>query len=201
MAGVDDVPELIVADGTAWRRWLDRHGRDSAGVWLVLAKKNSSAATSLTQVEALDEALCYGWIDGLRRARDEVSFRQRFTPRTRRSAWSKRNAALAERLIDAGRMHPSGLAEVERAKDDGRWAAAYAGARTITVPDDLAAALRAEPRAAAMFEVLSGQNRYAVLYRIDSAKRADTRARRIDQFVKMLAEGNTIHPQRRTLDE
>jgi uncharacterized protein YdeI (YjbR/CyaY-like superfamily) len=199
MAGIDDVPELVVADGKAWRRWLDRHGQESAGVWLVLAKKNSSAATSLTQVEALDEALCYGWIDGLRRARDDVSFRQRFTPRTRRSAWSKRNAALAERLIDAGRMHPSGLAEVQRAKDDGRWAAAYAGARSITVPDDLAAAFRAEPRAAAMFEILTGQNRYAVLYRIDSAKRADTRARRIDQFVKMLAEGNTIYPQRRTL--
>jgi uncharacterized protein YdeI (YjbR/CyaY-like superfamily) len=147
--------------------------------------------------DALEEALCYGWIDGQVRRHDEGSYRQRFTPRRKRSAWSKRNVDLAERLIAEGRMKPAGEAAVEQARADGRWQAAYAGPATIEVPDDLAAALAAEPKAAAMFSELSAQNRYAILYRLATAKRADTRSRRLAQFVEMLARGETIHPQKR----
>jgi uncharacterized protein YdeI (YjbR/CyaY-like superfamily) len=132
---------------------------------------------------------------------DEHTYRQRFTPRRARSAWSKRNVAIVERLLAEERMHPAGLAAVAAAKADGRWEAAYAGAATIEVPAAFAAALQAEPRANAMFEILTSQNRYAVLYRIAAAKREDTRARRIEQFVAMLARGETPYPQRRTLDD
>ena len=188
--------ELVVSDVDAWRAWLGEHpGAD--GVWLVLAKKGVTEPTRLTYDEALEEALCHGWIDGQRRSRDERTFRQRFTPRRRRSPWSKRNIGIAERLVADGRMGEAGLAEIRRAQEDGRWAAAYDGQATMAVPDDLAKALAAEPRAAAMFDVLTSQNRYAVLYRIDSAKRPETRAKRIEQFVAMLARGETIYPQRR----
>ena len=193
MAG-PDLPELVVADAKAFRRWLSTHHGDP-GVWLVLAKKGTTDPTTLTYEQALVEALAHGWIDGQRRAFDEATFRQRFTPRGPRSAWSKRNVGLAEQLIAEGRMRPPGLAEVERAKADGRWADAYAGQASIEVPDDLRAALAVSPDAAAMFETLNSRNRYSVLYRIDQAKRADTRARRIEQFVAMLARGETIHPQ------
>jgi uncharacterized protein YdeI (YjbR/CyaY-like superfamily) len=193
-----ELPELIVPDATAWRAWLAEHHADPAGVWLVLAKKGTEKPTRLTYDEALDEALCHGWIDGQARRRDEATYRQRFTPRRRRSAWSKRNTGIVERLRAEGRMHPAGHAEVERAKADGRWDAAYAGPASIEVPPDLAEALAAEPRAQAMFETLNSQNRYAVLYRITTAKRADTRARRIEQFVAMLVRGETIHPQKRS---
>jgi len=189
-----DLPELVVADAKAFRRWLSTHHGDP-GVWLVLAKKGTTDPTTLTYEQALVEALAHGWIDGQRRAFDEATFRQRFTPRGPRSAWSKRNVGLAEQLIAEGRMRPPGLAEVERAKADGRWADAYAGQASIEVPDDLRAALAVSPDAAAMFETLNSRNRYSVLYRIDQAKRADTRARRIEQFVAMLARGETIHPQ------
>jgi len=165
----------------------------------VLAKKGTESPTSLTYDKALEEALCHGWIDGQARRRDEATYRQRFTPRRRRSAWSKRNTDIAERLRAEGRMHPAGHAEVERAKADGRWDAAYAGPASIEVPPDLAKALAGEPKAQAMFETLNSQNRYAVLYRIATARRADTRARRIEQFVAMLTRGETIHPQKRTL--
>jgi uncharacterized protein YdeI (YjbR/CyaY-like superfamily) len=188
------LPELVVADAKAFRRWLSTHHGDP-GVWLVLAKKGTTDPTTLTYEQALVEALAHGWIDGQRRAFDEATFRQRFTPRGPRSAWSKRNVGLAEQLIAEGRMRPPGLAEVERAKADGRWADAYAGQASIEVPDDLRAALAVSPDAAAMFETLNSRNRYSVLYRIDQAKRADTRARRIEQFVAMLARGETIHPQ------
>jgi uncharacterized protein YdeI (YjbR/CyaY-like superfamily) len=194
-----ELPELIVRDPAAWRAWLAEHHADPAGVWLVLAKKGTEKPTSLTYDEALEEALCHGWIDGQARRRDEATYRQRFTPRRRRSAWSKRNTGIAERLRAEGRMHPAGHAEVERAKADGRWDAAYAGPASIEVPPDLAEALAAEPKAQVMFETLNSQNRYAVLYRIATAKRAHTRARRIEQFVAMLARGETIHPQKRTL--
>ena len=194
-----ELPHLIVADAAAWRAWLARCHGDSAGVWLVLAKKATVHPTSLTYDQALDEALCHGWIDGQRLRGDAATYLQRFTPRRARSAWSKRNVGIVERLVDAGRMHPAGITEVERAKADGRWEAAYSGQRSIEVPPDLAAALAAEPRAQAMFEILTGQNRYAILYRIDGAKRADTRQRRIEQFVAMLACGETVYPQRRTL--
>jgi uncharacterized protein YdeI (YjbR/CyaY-like superfamily) len=191
-------PELIVSDAAAWRAWLTKHHADPAGVWLVLAKKGTEEPTSLTYDQALEEALCHGWIDGQARRRDEATYRQRFTPRRRRSSWSKRNTGIAERLQAEGRMHPAGVAEVERARDDGRWDAAYAGPKSIEVPPDLAEALAAEPRAQAMFEGLTSQNRYAVLYRIATAKRADTRARRIEEFVAMLGRGETIHPQKST---
>jgi uncharacterized protein YdeI (YjbR/CyaY-like superfamily) len=192
-----ELPELIVADAGAWRAWLAEH-HESAGVWLVLAKKGASEPTSLTYDEALEEALCHGWIDGQVGRRDEATYRQRFTPRRPRSAWSKRNVAIAERLLAESRMHPAGIAEIGRAQGDGRWDAAYAGSASIEVPPDLAEALAAEPEARALFELLTRQNRYAILYRIETAKRADTRARRIEQFVAMLARGETIHPQKRT---
>ncbi len=195
------LPELIVPHAGAWRTWLGENHAAPDGVWLVLAKKGASEPTSLSYDEALLAALAHGWIDGQVRRRDERTFRQRFTPRRPRSAWSKRNVALVERLIAEGAMHEAGLAAVAAAKTDGRWEAAYAGQATIVVPDDLAAALAAEPRAQAMFEILTSQNRYSVLLRIDSAKRADTRARRIEQFVAMLARGETVHPQRRKLGD
>jgi uncharacterized protein YdeI (YjbR/CyaY-like superfamily) len=191
----DELPELIVRDAAAWRAWLAKHHADPAGVWLVLAKKGTDKPTSLTYDQALEEALCHGWIDGQARRRDATTYRQRFTPRRRRSVWSKRNTGIVERLKAEGRMHPAGVAEVERAKADGRWDAAYAGPATIEVPPDLSEALAAEPKALAMFEALNSQNRYAVLYRIATAKRADTRARRINEFVTMLARGETVYPQ------
>jgi len=196
---VDDLPELTLADAAAWAAWLGAHHGEPAGVWLVLAKKGTTKPTSLGYDQALEEALAHGWIDGQVRRRDEHTYRQRFTPRRARSPWSRRNVGLVERLTSEGRMHPAGLAEVQRAKQDGRWTAAYAGQASIEVPADLTAALGAQPRAQAMFDILTGQNRYAVLYRIESAKRADTRARRVEQFVAMLARGETVHPQQRTL--
>ena len=191
----DELPELIVRDATAWREWLGENHADPAGVWLVLAKKGTEKPTSLTYDQALEEALCHGWIDGQTRRRDDATYRQRFTPRRKRSAWSKRNTGIAERLRAEGRMHPAGQAEVERAKADGRWEAAYAGPATMEVPPDLTEALAAEPKAQEMFETLNSQNRYAILYRIGTAKRADTRARRIREFVAMLARGETVYPQ------
>ena len=192
-----EVSDLVVRDQAAWRRWLKRHHAQPGGIWLVLAKKGTTKPTSLSYDQALEEALCHGWIDGQTRRRDEATYRQRFTPRRRRSAWSKRNTEKAERLLAEGRMHPAGIAEMERAKEDGRWEAAYAGSGEIEVPPELAAALAAEPKAQAMFDALSRQNRYAILYRLASAKRADTRARRVEQFVAMLARGETIYPQKR----
>ena len=193
---VADLPELIVADAAAWRAWLGNHHGNSTGVWLVLAKKGTKEPTRLTYDEALEEALCHGWIDGQLGRRDEATYRQRFTPRRGRSAWSKRNVALAERLLREGRMQPPGLAAVEQARVDGRWGSAYAGSGQIEVPADLALALQAAPAALATFDRLSSRNRYAVLYRIGSARRPETRARRIQQFVAMLARGETIYPQR-----
>ncbi len=190
-----EAAELIVRDARAWRRWLTSNHRQPTGVWLVLAKKGTIAPTSLTYDQALEEALCHGWIDGQKGRRDGDTYRLRFTPRRARSPWSRRNVQIAERLATEGRMRAAGSAEVDRAKADGRWDAAYAGQATIEVPADLEVALAGEPRAKAMFGVLSSQNRYAVLYRIQSAKRPDTRARRIDQYVTMLARGETIHPQ------
>ncbi len=196
-----ELPELIVPDAAAWRRWLAEHHADPNGVWLVLAKRGTVSPTTLDYDQALDEALCHGWIDGQVRGRDEHTYRQRFTPRRARSPWSARNVGIVARLLAEGRMHPAGIAEVERAKSDGRWDAAYAGQSTAEVPEDLAAALAAEPRARAMFDILTARNRYAIVHRVTTAKRADTRARRIAQFVAMLAAGETIYPQRRTLDE
>jgi uncharacterized protein YdeI (YjbR/CyaY-like superfamily) len=197
----EELPQLLVVDAAAWRAWLDEHHEESGGVWLSLAKKGTTEPSSLTYDQALEEALCHGWIDGQVRRLDERLFRQRFTPRRARSSWSKRNVEIVGRLKREGRMCPAGLAAVERARADGRWEVAYAGQAKIEVPADLAAALQAEPAAQAMFEVLSGQNRYAVLLRIHDAKRADTRARRIERFVAMLARGETIYSQKRTLTD
>jgi uncharacterized protein YdeI (YjbR/CyaY-like superfamily) len=193
----DDLPELIVEDAAAWAAWLARRHATSDGVWLALAKRGGRPPTRLRYQEALEEALCYGWIDGQVRRGDAASYRQRFTPRRKRSTWSKRNVDLAERLIGEGRMKPAGEAAVEQARSDGRWHAAYAGPAAIEMPDDLAEALAAEPKAAAMFALLTSQNRYAILYRLATAKRADTRSRRLTKFVEMLSRGETIHPQQR----
>jgi uncharacterized protein YdeI (YjbR/CyaY-like superfamily) len=194
-----ELPPLLVLDAGAWRAWLAEHHAQSVGVWLILAKKGIVEPTSLTYDQALEEALCHGWIDGQVGRLDERTYRQRFTPRRARSSWSERNVSIVERLTGEGRMHPAGTAAVESAKKDGRWEAAYAGQASIELPDDLAAALRAAPAAQAMFEILTSQNRYAVLFRVTQAKRADTRARRIERFVSMLARGETPHPQKRTL--
>jgi uncharacterized protein YdeI (YjbR/CyaY-like superfamily) len=164
-------------------------------VWLVLAKKGTTEPTALTYDEALDEAICFGWIDGQLGRRDATTFRRRFTPRSARSKWSQRNVNGVARLRAAGRMHEAGEAEVARAQADGRWDAAYAGQAGAEVPADLAEALRADPGAQATFETLTSANRYAILYRIDSAKKAETRSKRIAQFVEMLHRGETIHPQ------
>jgi uncharacterized protein YdeI (YjbR/CyaY-like superfamily) len=193
----EELPTLMVLDARAWRAWLEKHDEESRGVWLSLAKKGTTEPTSLTYEEALEEALCHGWIDGQVGRLDERLFRQRFTPRRARSSWSKRNVEIIERLTKEDRMCPAGIAAVERAKTDGRWEMAYAGQATIEVPADLVAALQREPAAQAMFEILSSQNRYAILFRIHAAKRADTRARRVEQFVAMLARGETVHPQKR----
>jgi len=158
-----------------------------------MAKKDSGIA-SVNHPEALEVALCYGWIDGQRKAEDDKYFLQRFTPRTLRSTWSKINRDKALKLIEEGRMQPAGLAEVDRARSDGRWDAAYDAQSVATVPPDLQAALNANPKAAAFFAKLDSRNRYAVLFRTQGAKKPETRARRIAQFVEMLAKGEKIHP-------
>ena len=193
---MSETPELLVADTAAWRAWLADNHATSSGVQLVLAKKGVTRPTRLTYDDALPEALCYGWIDGQLTRRDDATYRIRFTPRRARSSWSKRNTETVERLIAEGRMQPAGLAEVERARADGRWERAYDGSAAIEVPDDLRDALAAAPRAQAMWNVLTRTNKFAVLYRVHEAKRAETRARRIQQYVEMLARGDTPHPQR-----
>jgi uncharacterized protein YdeI (YjbR/CyaY-like superfamily) len=200
VASTEEQPILIVADAAGWLAWLGENHASSEGVWLGLAKKGTTEPTTLTYEQALDEALCHGWIDGQVRRVDERIYRQRFTPRRARSEWSKRNVEHVARLTRERRMRPAGVTAVERAKADGCWERAYAGQASIEVPDDLAKALKTQPQAQAMFEVLTSQNRYAVLYRIQNAKRADTRTRRIEQFVAMLARGETPHPQKRRPD-
>jgi uncharacterized protein YdeI (YjbR/CyaY-like superfamily) len=190
-----DFPELLVADAAEWRTWLRSNRSTSEGVWLVLAKKGTTHPTTLSYDQALDEAICFGWIDGQLGRRDSATFRRRFTPRNARSPWSQRNVAIAERLSASGRMHRSGEDEIQRAKADGRWGSAYAGQAGAEVPKDLAHALAANPAAQAMFLTLTSANRYAILYRIESVKKSETRARRIEQFVEMLARGETVHPQ------
>lgn len=190
-----ELPELLVLDNSAWRSWLSGNHSESKGVWLVLAKKGTTEPTTLTYDSALDEAICFGWIDGQLGRRDDATFRRRFTPRNARSPWSQRNVGIAERLLGSGRMHPSGEDEVRKAKEDGRWKTAYAGQAKVEVPADLAEALTANPQAQAMFETLTSANRYAILYRIGNAKKRETRVKRIEQFVEMLARGETIHPQ------
>jgi uncharacterized protein YdeI (YjbR/CyaY-like superfamily) len=188
----DGLPQLPFASGAEWEAWLEQHHASSDGVWIKMAKKKTHIA-SVAYPEVLETALCFGWIDGRRMALDDRYFLQRFTPRRARSRWSKINREKAEALIATGRMRPAGLAEVERAKADGRWEAAYAGQRAMAVPDDLQRELDARPQAAAFFAQLSSQNRYAILYRLHDAKRPETRARRLAQFVAMLEAGETIY--------
>ncbi len=190
-----DDEDLVLPDAAAWRTWLDAHEDEPAGVWLVLAKKGTTEPTTLTYDQALDEALCSGWIDGQKRGRDTATFRQRFTPRRRASLWSERNVGLVAALEDAGRMRDRGRAEVDRARADGRWDRAYAGAASVVVPDDLRAALDASPAAAALFADLDGTNRYAVLHRVVTAPSDTARANRIAKLVAGLAVGDTPYPR------
>jgi uncharacterized protein YdeI (YjbR/CyaY-like superfamily) len=188
----DDFPTLFFSSSAECEAWLAGNHAESDGIWVKIAKKGSGIA-SVRYPEVLEIALCFGWIDGQRRALDEDHFLQRLTPRRGRSRWSKINRGKAEALIAAGSMRPAGLAQVEAAKSDGRWDAAYEGQAGATVPDDLQAALDASPAAAEFFAGLDSQNRYAILYRLQDAKRAETRERRLRKFVGMLERGEKIH--------
>ena len=191
-----DLPELLLPDAPAWRAWLAEHHTDPTGVWLVLHKKGGDV-TTLTYVQAVEEALCFGWIDGQGRRRDDDASYQRWTPRRARSIWSARNVGHIARLEMEGRMTDAGRAEVERAKADGRWDAAYGSQATVEVPEDLAAAIAASPDAQAWFDVLTGTNRFALYFRVTQAKRPETRARRIADLVDKLSRGETPYPQKR----
>ena len=189
---MEPIDELILPDVAAWRAWLDEHEDTTPdGVWLVLAKKNQPAPTTITRDQALEEVLCSGWIDGMARGRDEVSMLQRCTPRRSRSTWSARNVKLVGELIAQGRMRPRGQAEIDRAKADGRWEAAYEGSRAMPVPNDLAAALAANPQAAAGFERLSASDRYTVLLRLHRLKTEPARVRNIAKYIATLESGET----------
>ncbi len=190
-----ELPELLVDDPSALRRWLEKHHATSPGVRLVLTKKGGSE-TSMTWATAVEELLCFGWIDGQAGKRDEGSYTVRITPRRPKSDWSQRNVDLVAALEQQGRMTDAGRAAVEAARADGRWDAAYAGPATRQVPDDLAAAIAADPDAQAMLDVLTSANRFAVIHRVESMKRAESRARKIDEMVTMLARGDTPYPQK-----
>jgi uncharacterized protein YdeI (YjbR/CyaY-like superfamily) len=185
-------PILECEDRAAWEIWLDAQHGSSPGVWLKLARKRSLAST-VTYAEALEEALRYGWIDGQKAPYDESFWLQRFVPRGPRSKWSEVNRQKASRLIEQGRMTPAGLAKVEAARQDGRWDDAYAPMRSATVPEDFQRALDENPAAKELFATLGSSQRYSFLYRVADAKRPETRARRIREYVAMLAEGRTIH--------
>ena len=188
------LPILAFANAAAWEAWLAEQPRDAPGVWLKLAKKSAGAA-SVSKAEAIDGALCHGWIDGQLNPYDEHWWLIRFTPRKARSIWSEKNRTRADALIAAGRVAAAGKAEIDAAKADGRWKAAYAPQSTITMPDDLAAALAEEPRARAFFDSLESSNRYAILYRVHEAKKPETRAARIAKFVGMCVRGERVHPK------
>lgn len=192
--GADDgLPKIPFASAAEWEEWLEDNHTVSDGVWIKIAKKDADIQ-SVRYPEVLESALCYGWIDGQREALNERYFLQRFTPRRPRSKWSRINRKKAEQLIADGRMHSAGLTEVRRAEADGRWEVAYEGQKRSTVPEDLQRELDARPRAKAFFAELSSQNRYAILYRLQDAKRPETRARRLAKFVAMLEAGKTIYP-------
>jgi uncharacterized protein YdeI (YjbR/CyaY-like superfamily) len=189
----DSLPVVSFESTDAWDAWLTAHAADSPGLWLKIAKKGSGGR-SISYSDALDVALCHGWIDGQKGRLDDEYWLQRFTPRKPGSKWSKINTERAAALIESGRMRPSGLREVERAQGDGRWEQAYESQSRVTVPEDLARALAANQRARAFFATLDSRNRYAILYRIGTAKRPETRAKRIDAFVAMLSEHKKIYP-------
>jgi len=193
MGANDGLPQVSFASAADWEEWLENNQAVSDGVWIKIAKKGVDIK-SVRYPEVLESALCYGWIDGRREALDERYFLQRLTPRRPRSRWSRINREKAERLIADGRMRPAGLAEVQQAERDGRWEAAYEGQKRIAIPDDLQHELDARPQARAFFAELSSQNRYAILYRLQEAKKPETRARRLAKFVAMLEAGETIYP-------
>jgi uncharacterized protein YdeI (YjbR/CyaY-like superfamily) len=187
-----DQPVMFFASKAEFTAWLAEHHDDSDGIWIKIAKKGTGVE-SVAVTETLEAALCFGWIDGQRKPFDDTYFLQKYTPRRARSKWSKRNVGLVEKLIEAGEMQPPGHAEIERAKADGRWDAAYESAANIQVPPDLQAELDARPEAAAFFATLNSANRYSILYRLHDAKRPETRARRLEQFVAMLERGETLY--------
>ena len=188
----DDLPLVLFAAPAEMEAWLERSHGGSTGIWLKIAKKGSGVE-SVTYAEALELALCFGWIDSQKRGYDERYFLQRFTPRRPRGKWSRINRDKAEELISSGSMRPAGLAEVEAAKADGRWEAAYEGQRTAQTPDDLQRELDSNPAAREFFATLSSANRYAIVYRLNDAKKPETRERRLRRFVAMLERGETIH--------
>jgi len=187
-----ELPILLFAGPAEFEAWLGENGESSEGLWLKIAKKGAPE-TSVTYAEALELALCFGWIDSQKRGLDETHFLQRFTPRRPRGRWSRINREKSEALIAAGRMRPAGLAQVEAAKADGRWEAAYEGQRTAKVPEDLQREIDANPAAKEFFEGLDSANRYAIVYRLNDAKKPETRERRLRQFVEMLERGEKIH--------
>jgi uncharacterized protein YdeI (YjbR/CyaY-like superfamily) len=189
----DPLPVMTFESTDAWGTWLATHHADAPGLWLKIAKKGAAGRT-ISYSEALDVALCHGWIDGQKGRHDDEYWLQRFTPRKPGSNWSKINTERAAALIASGRMRPAGLREVEQAQADGRWEQAYESQSRVTVPEDLARALAANERARAFFATLDSANRYAILYRIGTAKKPETRAKRIDTFVTMLSEHKKIHP-------
>ncbi|HEY7836301.1 MAG TPA: YdeI/OmpD-associated family protein [Solirubrobacteraceae bacterium] len=193
MQAADGLPVISFASAAEWRSWLHENHASAAGVWVSIAKKESGIE-SVRYPEVLEHAICFGWIDGRRERLDAERFLQRFTPRRTRSPWSRINREKAERLTGEGLMAPAGVEEVRRAKEDGRWERAYASQRTATVPEDLQRELDASPAAAAAFAALSAQNRYAILYRLGQARRPETRARRLVEYVRMLEAGETLHP-------
>jgi uncharacterized protein YdeI (YjbR/CyaY-like superfamily) len=193
MTTTESYPTLSFDCQASWEAWLARHFADSKGLWLKIAKKEAGIP-SVNYAEALQSALCYGWIDGQKAALDGQYWLQKFTPRGRKSSWSKVNCQNAEALIAAGRMHPAGLRQVEAAKADGRWEAAYESQRKISVPEDLQVELDKHPAALAFFKTLDSANRYAVLYRVTTAKKPETRAAKIVKLVEMLERNEKLHP-------
>ena len=193
MGADDGLPQIPFASGAEWEAWLEENHAVADGVWIKMGKK-AAGVESVGHPEVLEIALCFGWIDSRREALDERWYLQRYTPRRRQSRWSRINRDTVERLTAEGRMRPAGLAEVERAKADGRWEAAYEAQASSTVPEDLQRELDARPEAKAFFNELNSQNRYAILYRLHEAKRPETRARRLAKFVDMLEKGERIHP-------
>lgn len=193
MDNLDRYETMIFASPSSWEEWLDLHHEDSKGIWLKIAKKDSLAA-SITYQEALDKALCYGWIDGQKKAYDETYWLQKFTPRSPKSVWSKVNTSKALKLIESGKMQPSGMKAVDAAKKDGRWDAAYESQKNMTVPEDFLKELEKNDRAKEFFGTLNKQNQYAICYRIHNAKKHQTRQERIMKFIDMLNNQQKLYP-------
>lgn len=193
MEALAGLPIVLFASQGTWEQWLDTYHERSQGIWVKIAKKDS-ATTTVSYSEALEVALCYGWIDGQKKSHDQDMWLQKFTPRRPKSVWSKVNVDKVMRLVASGKMKPSGMKEVNAAKEDGRWDAAYESQRNFTVPDDLQIELEKNEQAKSFFETLNRQNRYAICYRIQTAKKPETRKARIDKFVEMLANNQMLYP-------